>query len=156
MGKRTESENTHFKLTPEVHKRVMKLVLSGVPIKLVYGLLGCRAADVLNWMAEGQQELERRRENKPIPKGVLMMDHLNSALRFYCDVTAAVDTLTAKLSTVPVKAAITGGDWHAAKWLLERRAPDIFDSKAKQEDSDHAGVKVQIIFPHNGRGPARA
>jgi hypothetical protein len=52
-----------------------------------------------------------------------------------------------------VKAALKGGDWHAAKWLLERRAPDIFDAKTPQADSDHGGVKVEIIFPHSSRGP---
>lgn len=155
MPKKVKEETAHMRLTPEVHKRVMSLVLKGVPVKLVYGLIGCRAADVFNWMAEGQAELERRRKGDPMPPGVLLMDHLNAVLRFYCDVTAAVDTLTAKLSTVPVKAALTHGDWHAAKWLLTQRAPDIYDEKkADKPDGDHT-TQVNIIFPDNGRGPKK-
>ncbi len=121
---------------------------------MVYGMIGCRAQNVLEWMADGQKELLRRENNDPVPRGVLAMTYLDNAFRFYCDVSAAVDTLTAKLSTVPVKAALKNGDWRAAQWLLTRRAPDIFDGKVKA-DGDHEDEeeKVHIYMPDNGRGP---
>lgn len=157
MGKRNTSQESTFRLTPDIHKRIMKLVLSGVPIKLVYGAIGCRTSDVHTWMADGQREADRRAKGDPVERGVIAMDYLNSVYRLYCDVTAAVDILTAKISTVPVKVALKG-DWHAAKWLLERRAPDIFHEKKQDKpDGDHdAAPKVTIYMPENGRGPAQA
>ncbi len=153
--KRFTEEPPSFKLTPEVHKRVLKLVLAGVPIKLVYGMIGCRAATIQTWMADGQRELDRRMSGKEPEKGVLNIQGLDKYVQFYYEISAAVDTLTAKISTVPVKAALKGGDWHAARWLLERRAPDIFHEKKQDKpDGDHDGVpEVQIYMPDNGRGP---
>lgn len=105
------------KLTPEVAEKILKSILAGSSIGAACGYAGVHPSTFYRWMERGDSS-GRRRADAP-----------------YRNLRAQVEQARAeaqvRLEALVNKAA--EGDWHAARWLLSCRNPELYGSKPVAE-----------------------
>jgi len=109
------------KLTPEVHTQILNFIRLGNFRKHAAQAAGIDEKTMKNWMRWGQLE------NPKEPYGTFAAEVLKAENEAISNNVLYVQSAAAQ-------------DWKAAKYFLERKAPQEWGDKAKQ------GVKAQLEF----------
>jgi len=113
------------KLTPEVHKIIVKAVRNGLPWVHAAALAGIDERTLINWRNEGEKEID----------GIYF--------QLIRDIKKAhADWVQERLDHI--RSAGDAGNWTADAWQLERRDQDNFSIKTKHEITGEKGRPVEI------------
>jgi len=119
-----------------LNDRVREKIVDGIRAG-AYGESAVRAAGIsvrsfYDWQRVGRDVVEQLEE------GTRSEAELTDHERACCALTQAVAeaTLEVQLRHIGViETAATGGDWRASAWFLERRLPDLFQRRERQDAS---------------------
>jgi hypothetical protein len=117
------------KFTNELGERICYLVRQGVPLRHALGSEGISKTTLHGWRQkakDGEQPFVLFAEKLEASMGGMVVDYVQ-----------------------PIHAAALGGDWKAASWMLERRAPEF--RRSSEKPAAVAGDTTQIAMPSNGR-----
>jgi len=112
------------KLTPETQDTICQALAAGTPLKYAAVYAGVGISTVHNWVARADGD------------GGIYAEFRDAIRRAQA---RSVTRLVAQIAT-----AAQGGDWRAAAWLLERRAPEEFVAPEKRADLDASRAKAEV------------
>lgn len=125
------------KLTPQVQARIVQAIVGGNDITVAAAYAGISKTTFYAW-------LERGRKAKTGP----FADFVDAIEKAQADAEARNVALIAK--------AAQDGTWTAAAWWLERKYPERWGRKERQQIEHEGGVTIRVVYedPYPDAGAA--
>lgn len=121
------------KLTPELQADLVRLIEAGNYVETAAGCCGVQPATVRDWVKRGVRG--------------------HKTYRGFSTALKKAEARAEASGVVRIRAAAKN-QWQADAWFLERKFPQRWGRKSRDEPSEAAPPTVNVYLPDNGRVPS--
>ncbi|HEY1064762.1 MAG TPA: hypothetical protein VGE52_01570 [Pirellulales bacterium] len=124
---RRKAQKNGLRLTPEIVERIREVLPKVLYLETAAALIGVSRQTMRRWFNRGRKEQIRLAGGKSKPK---------AAEQIYLDFAIAYQRGQAEAesqASQAIQREAADGQWRAAAWLLERRAPERWSDKRREK-----------------------
>ena len=128
-------------LTPAVQARIVQAIVGGNDNKVAAAYAGIGESTFYAWLERGRKERARLAASpnaRPRAKETPFVEFLASIQKAQADAETRNVALIAK--------AAQEGTWTAAAWWLERKYPERWGRKERQQVEHEGGITIRVVY----------
>lgn len=124
------------KLTPDIQVDLVKKIQTGATFETAAASVGISVSTLRDWRRRGEREIQRLDQNKKAK--------MKKSEEIYVYFSAAIKKAEAdaELRYITIIATAAKEHWQSAAWMLERRYPETWGRKDRQEVTHHGSVEI--------------